>query len=133
MQPGDMNPENTPYALLGGEEPLRRLVNRFYDIMQSDPEAAGIHAMHGNGTTEIREKLFAFLSGWMGGPVHYPQKYGPPRMRKRHLPFAIGETEKRQWLRCMQQALDDCGVEKTLRDHLNQAFERTAEHFRNRP
>ncbi len=133
MTPTHLNPQTTLYQRLGGESRLHELVNRFYDIMESDPEAADIHAMHGSDTTEIREKLFDFLSGWMGGPVRYPQKYGPPAMRRRHLPFAIGEKEKRQWLHCMARAMEDCGIDTELRAHLHQAFERTADHFRNRP
>jgi hemoglobin len=76
----------TFYQAVGGEEGLRRLVTRFYQIMDSEPKAAGIRAMHQADLSEASEKLFLFLSGWMGGPPLYIEKYGHPMLRARHLP-----------------------------------------------
>jgi hemoglobin len=78
------------YDVIGGAERLRELVDRFYDLMQLEPEFAGIHAMHPLPNDGSREKLFMFLSGWMGGPDLFIERYGHPRLRARHLPFAIG-------------------------------------------
>jgi len=126
-----MNPENPPYKLLGGEEKVRELVNRFYDIMDESPEAYEIRKLHAPDLGVAREKLFKFLSGWLGGPPLYEQEFGHPMLRRRHLPFPIGERERNQWLICMHQAMDEVGVEGPLRQHLDMAFFRTADHMRN--
>ncbi|XZG71850.1 group II truncated hemoglobin [Chitinibacteraceae bacterium HSL-7] len=124
--------EVTPYEQLGGAVALRQLVDRFYDIMALDERAAGIQAMHGRDTTLIREKLFEFLSGWLGGPQLFIEKYGHPRLRARHMPFSIGEAERDQWLLCMFQAMDGLVTDPALREHLEEAFARTADFMRNR-
>jgi hemoglobin len=123
--------ELTPYELLGGPAVLRQLVDRFYDIMAADQRASDIQAMHGKDTTLIREKLFEFLSGWLGGPQLFIEKYGHPRLRARHLPFAIGEAERDQWLWCMYRAMDDIALSDELREHLEEAFFKTADFMRN--
>ncbi|WP_028450758.1 group II truncated hemoglobin [Chitinibacter tainanensis] len=123
--------ELTPYELLGGAPVLRQLVDRFYDLMASDPRAATIQAMHGADTGLIREKLFEFLSGWLGGPQLFIEKYGHPRLRARHMPFAIGEAERDQWLLCMYQAMNDTPMPAEVRSHLEDAFFRTADFMRN--
>ncbi|WP_035061188.1 group II truncated hemoglobin [Andreprevotia chitinilytica] len=123
--------EVTPYHLLGGEAVLRQLVDRFYDIMATDPAAAGIHAMHAEDTAEIRQKLFEFLSGWMGGPQLFIEKYGHPRLRGRHMPFSIGEAERDQWMYCMLKAMDETPMDGALYEHLQEAFFRTADFMRN--
>lgn len=123
----------TAYQRLGGEKPLRALVDRFYDLMDELPEAYETRKLHPADMSESRNKLFKFLSGWMGGPDLYVQEYGHPMLRRRHLPFAIGEQERDQWLMCMYQAMEDVGVEKTLREELKAAFFRTGDHMRNQP
>ena len=86
----------TFYELLGGEksgiENIRLLVETFYDIMDSDTKVTELRAIHHADLTEAREKLFMFLTGWTGGPQLYIERYGHPRLRARHMPFAIGET-----------------------------------------
>ena len=77
-----MNELNSLYNLIGGEMGLRALVNRFYDIMDSSPEAKDIRAFHAKSLNHSREKLFMFLSGWSGGPALYVEKYGHPRLRQ---------------------------------------------------
>lgn len=127
-----MTNEKTPYELIGGEQGVRELVDRFYDYMDSLPEAAEVRALHARSLRGSREKLFLFLSGWLGGPDLYVQKYGHPRLRRRHLPFSIGIKERDQWMLCMRKALDDMGLDPTLRARLEQAFLSTADHMRNR-
>ena len=85
-----MSQEQTTYELIGGAEKLRELVDRFYDLMDLEENYQGIRLMHPADSTSSREKLFMFLSGWMGGPDLFVQQYGHPRLKARHLPFSIG-------------------------------------------
>lgn len=128
-----MNRDATPYEQLGGEARLRELVDRFYDLMDLEPEFAGIRRLHPTDLAHSREKLFMFLSGWMGGPALYTERYGQPMLRARHLPFAIGVSERDQWMRCMIRAMEEAGVGETLREALARAFFGTADWMRNRP
>ena len=122
----------TPYERLGGEQKVRELVERFYDLMDTEPEFLAIRGLHQPDMARAREKLFLFLSGWLGGPQLYVQKHGHPMLRARHLPFAIGESERDQWVACMSRAMQEVGVEETLRERLAQAFFQTADFMRNR-
>ncbi|MCB1791091.1 MAG: group II truncated hemoglobin [Gammaproteobacteria bacterium] len=124
--------ESTPYERIGGEARIRELVDRFYDYMDSEPAAAGIRDMHAKSLRGSREKLFLFLSGWLGGPDLYIERYGHPRLRQRHLPFAIDSHARDQWMGCMSMALDDMAIDEGLRRQLMQAFAATADHMRNR-
>ena len=131
-----MNNLIVPYERLGGEQALRQLVDRFYDLMDSRPEAAGIRVMHPDDLSISRDKLFKFLSGWLGGPPLYEEEYGHPRLRARHLPFKIGVEERDAWLLCMEQALEEVLVElgiddRVLLDHLLQSLRKIADHMRN--
>lgn len=119
------------YEMLGGEQGLRSLVNRFYDIMDSSPEATKIRSFHAKSLKQSREKLFMFLSGWSGGPQLYVQKYGHPRLRMRHLPFAIGSVERDQWLWCMNKALDEGGYDPRVVEFLKGRFAEVADFMRN--
>ncbi|MDJ0741572.1 MAG: group II truncated hemoglobin [Gammaproteobacteria bacterium] len=125
--------ELTPYERLGGERGVRELVTRFYDYMDSESDAAGVRALHAKSLRASREKLFLFLSGWLGGPDLYLQRYGHPMLRRRHLPFAIDTAMRDQWMRCMNKALADMPIDESLRQKLAQAFRATADHMRNRP
>ena len=126
------NTPPTPYELRGGEDGLRRLVERFYEIMDEAPEAAGIRAMHKPDLGPIRENLFEFLSGWLGGPPLYVQRTGSVCLNGPHKPFAIGEAERDQWLFCMRKALEDSGVPKDLREMLDKPFFMIADFLRNK-
>ena len=119
------------YERLGGINKVRELVDLFYDFMDTLPEAREIRALHPGDLSESREKLFLFLCGWLGGPSLYIEKYGHPRLRARHLPFAIGLRERDQWLLCMYRALECIGVDKSLQHQLQQSFLMTANHMRN--
>jgi hemoglobin len=121
------------YDTLGGETALRRLVDRFYDLMDAEPAYAGIRALHPADLSGSRDKLFWFLCGWMGGPNHFIERFGHPRLRARHLPFAIGTPERDQWLACMFVAMDQCEVPHDLRLQLVQSFSATADWMRNQP
>ncbi len=125
--------EQTPYELIGGEPGVRELVDRFYDYMDTDSTASKVRELHAKSLRASREKLFLFLSGWLGGPDLYVQKYGHPMLRRRHLPFSIGSQERDQWMHCMRKALQDMPITEPLRSQLEQAFMSTADHMRNRP
>ena len=129
MQP---NPSRSPYEILGGHEKVRELVDRFYDLMELEPGYARLRAVHGSSLESAREKLYLFLSGWLGGPPLYTDRFGHPMLRARHLPFAIGEVERDQWMACMTQAMEEIEVPQALRTHLAGAFFKTADWMRNR-
>lgn len=124
--------DTTLYDTIGGESVLRQMVDRFYDLMQLETEFSGIHALHPVPNDGSRDKLFMFLSGWMGGPDLFIEKYGHPRLRARHLPYAIGTQERDQWLRCMAWAMEDVGIEEGLRVRLMESFFQTADWMRNK-
>jgi hemoglobin len=129
----DLAPQlQTPYALIGGEGGLRRLVDRFYDRMDTDSAFARIRALHPRSLDGSREKLYLFLSGYLGGPPLYQQRIGNPMLRARHLPFPIGELERDQWMACMTGAMEGIGLEAELRTALTEAFFKTADWMRNR-
>ncbi|MCC6207146.1 MAG: group II truncated hemoglobin [Gammaproteobacteria bacterium] len=123
--------EQSAYAALGGEGGVRRLVDRFYELMDQLPRARAIRALHPADLRSSRDRLFKFLSGWLGGPPLYMEQYGHPRLRARHLPFPIGEDERDAWLMCMAQALAESGIDEPLRDHLFHAMSQLADHMRN--
>jgi hemoglobin len=123
--------ERTPYGRLGGDRAVRDLVDRFYDLMDLEPAYAELRRTHGSELAHARDKLYWFLSGWLGGPDHYIERFGHPRLRARHLPFAIGLRERDQWLACMSQAMEECDVDEELRLRLAQAFFTTADWMRN--
>jgi hemoglobin len=121
------------FETLGGEAGVRALVDRFYDQMDLDERFAGIRALHPVNLDSSRDKLWWFLCGWLGGPQHYQERFGHPRLRARHLPFPIGVSERDQWMLCMAEAMRERGVESPLFDRLLEAFQGTADWMRNRP
>ena len=123
--------EQTPYELLGGERGVLSLVDRFYFFMDTLPEVAGIRAIHAKSLAGARDKLFKFLSGWLGGPDLFIRQYGHPRLRQRHFPFAIGTAERDQWMLCMNKALNEMPLDETFRENLSQALEHLATHMIN--
>lgn len=120
------------YELLGGEDGVRRLVDRFYDAMETLPEAAPIRAMHPTDLAESRRRLWMFLVGRFGGPPIYVEERGHPRLRARHLPFPIGESEAAQWMACMEVALNEVVEDEGVRAELKAFFGQVASHMRNR-
>lgn len=121
------------YHRIGAEEKLRELVRAFYHIMETDPEARECLATHaGRDLAQSAEKLTMFLSGIFGGPPLYHEKFGHPRLRMRHFPFAIGEAEARQWLACMLKAMDRVGIAREIQEELLPYFREVTTHLRNR-
>jgi len=111
---------------------VRRLVQHFYQHMDGLVEAKPIREMHAPDLSSAQEKLFMFLSGWMGGPALYLEKYGHPRLRMRHLPFAIHESARDQWMLCMKHALQEPVEDQSLRDDLLFALHEVADFMRNK-
>ncbi|AKJ28044.1 cyanoglobin [Caldimonas brevitalea] len=124
--------EVSPFEVVGGEAKVRELVDRFYDLMELEPAWRELRAMHPTSTEGSRDKLFWFLCGWLGGPQHYVERFGHPRLRARHLPFAIGIRERDQWLACMQQAMSEVGLDPHLAERLQASFFNTADWMRNK-
>ena len=126
VSPDQKRESVTPYDLLG-EAGVRTVVDRFYDIMDTDPAAATIRAMHGADLGPMREKLFQFLSGWSGGPRLYNSC-----VMSAHRPFAIGAEERDQWLMCMRRALDDTDASPQVKKMLERPLFAIADAFCNR-
>lgn len=121
----------TAYEWLGGEARVRSLVDRFYDLMDLEPGYTELRAAHGPALDDARDKLFWFLSGWLGGPSLYIERFGHPRLRARHMPFRIGIKERDQWVACMAQAMADEQVDEELATRLRESFMQTADWMRN--
>jgi hemoglobin len=121
----------TPYQMLGGEPAVRALVKRFYELMDHLPETYGIRKLHPQDLAGSEEKLYLYLTGWLGGPQLYVEKFGHPRLRARHLPFAIGEAERDQWMHCMRTALAEQVDNAPLRQALEKALGDLADFMRN--
>jgi len=122
----------THYNRIGGAEKVRALVTRFYKFMDELPESYGIRQLHPDNLRDSEDKLFKYLSGWMGGPALYVHEYGHPMLRRRHLSFPIGESERDQWMLCMNSALLDEVEDANLRQELSSAFAKVADHMRNK-
>ncbi|WP_105265693.1 group II truncated hemoglobin [Pseudoalteromonas sp. T1lg76] len=129
----DIHPdvERTPYELMGGEKGARALANRFYDIMASDAYAKPLYDMHPQPLDRIRQVFFEFLSGWLGGPDLFVEKYGHPRLRQRHMPFPVTAELRDQWMYCMNKALDMEVDNPVLREGLRQSLTQLATHMIN--
>ena len=121
----------SPFDLIGGESGVRALVERFYDLMELEPGYAVLRGVHGPDLASARDKLFWFLCGWLGGPQHFVERFGHPRLRARHMPFEIGIQERDQWLACMDQAMADVELEAGLCEQLQRSFFQTADWMRN--
>lgn len=121
----------TTYDQIGGEPAVKKLVEKFYDLMDADPDYYGIRKMHPPSLDGSREKLFKFLMGWLGGPPLFEREFGHPRLRARHLPYAIASAERDQWMACMVRAMTDTGIEADMSKRLAQSFFQTADWMRN--
>lgn len=133
MQPEIYPAEAMPshFGRIGGADKIRILVKRFYQIMDELPETYGIRKMHAADLQNSEDKLYKFLNGWTGGPQLYVQEYGHPMLRRRHLSFSISESERDQWLMCMDLALNEVVTDTQLRAELSAAFAKVADHMRN--
>ena len=121
----------TPYQRIGGEAGLRRFTQRMYALMDSLPEAAAVRALHPEELSGSEQKLFEFLSGWLGGPPLFTERHGPPRLRARHLPFAIDMDAVSGWLACFHQSMQENVDDAELREFLWSRIEPLALHMRN--
>ncbi|WP_448212291.1 group II truncated hemoglobin [Colwellia sp. MEBiC06753] len=121
----------TLYNLIGGEAGTRTLANAFYDEMESNIHLQELLAIHKQPLDEIREKFFEYLSGWMGGPPLFEQKYGHPRLRQRHMHVTVTSKQAQLWMLCMNNALDSTVKDQALKHHLQQAFGQLAQHMIN--
>lgn len=124
--------EQTTYDKIGGDVGVGRLCNRFYALMDSVPQFSELRAMHPEDLAHSRDKLYMFLSGWLGGPDLFVEKFGHPRLRARHMPFAISSRERDQWVACMALAMEEVGIEEGVRAKLLQNFFNTADFMRNK-
>ena len=124
--------EATPYTQMGGAAAVRRLVERFYDLLDREPTYAVVRRLHAPDLANARDKLYWYLSGWLGGPGLYVERFGHPMLRARHLPFAIGIAERDAWLACMTRAMRETEVPHALHEPLAAAFSKTADWMRNR-
>ena len=129
-------PPVTPFEQLGREAGVRALVDRFYDLMDLEPDFAGLRALHPSSLDGSRDKLAWFLTGWLGGPNLYVERFGHPRLRARHLPYAIGIAERDQWIVCMGLAMAEIGevggFTADMQQRLLGSFANTADWMRNR-
>ena len=126
-----MSDAPTAFEIVGGEARVRALVDRFYDLMDLEPAYAALRALHPSSLDGSRDKLHWFLCGWLGGPPHYETRFGHPRLRARHLPYAIGIAERDQWMACMKQAMAEERFDPQLAERLANAFFGTADWMRN--
>ncbi|WP_028402590.1 globin [Ectobacillus panaciterrae] len=120
----------TPYEAIGGEEGIAALVDTFYSYVSQHPDLAPIFP---KDLTETARKQKQFLTQYFGGPALYTEEHGHPMLRARHLPFAITPKRKNAWLSCMEQAMDDTGIDGPLREFIWERLRLTAEHMMNTP
>jgi len=126
----------TPFSMLGGEPAVRRLVERFYEIMARDePALARLHPCDEQGRVapENREKFALYLIGWLGGPQEYVARYGHPRLRMRHGRVPVDTAGRDAWMRAMRAAMESEGVPEPLRGFLDSKLSELADHMRNQP
>lgn len=129
--PDDQDEASALYRAVGGDAGVRGLVDRFYDLMDLDPDFAELRALHPPALDGSRDKLYWFLSGWMGGPPLYEQRHGHPRLRARHLPYPIGVAARDQWMLCMIRAMREQRLDEVLVVRLAESFFKTADWMRN--
>ena len=125
--------QQSAYDYIGGAEVIRRLVDRFYDFMDTLPEAVTIRAMHAADLSVSRDRLYWFMTGWLGGPQMFMERRGHPRLRARHLPFAIDQAAANAWMLCMRHAVAEVVTIPEAKEYLLDPLERLADHMRNQP
>lgn len=121
----------SPYDLLGGEAMVRGFCARFYALMDSLPGAAACRAVHPPSLDRARQRLFEYLTGWLGGPPLYTSQYGHPRLRMRHMIAPIGPAEIEGWLLCFHQAWAEFVPSSPLSDAIVLRVESLAWHMAN--
>jgi len=126
-----MTDQPSTYTAIGGEAGVRRLTQRFYQLMDERPEAAACRAIHPPSLVNSEQKLFEYLSGWFGGPPLFTDKHGPPMLRRRHLPAKIGTHEAAGWLLCFRAAWTETVADPALADAVLPQIEKLGLHMRN--
>lgn len=126
-----MTTQQTPYLLMGGAKAISSLVERFYFYMDTLPEAKELRAIHATDLSSAKDKLYKFLSGWLGGPDLFIQEYGHPRLRQRHFPFKVNQQVRDQWVYCMHKALYEIAMPDAIRNNIKQAISDLASHMMN--
>lgn len=122
----------TSFHAAGGFEGIKQLVDDFYDAMEVLPQAQHIRNMHSPNLDESRDKLTRFLTGWLGGPKLFSEKYGPIRIPVAHRHLSIGPAERDAWLACMQVAVNKQDYRQDFRDYLMAQLYVPAERSRNK-
>ena len=120
----------SPFETVGGEQVINELVDAFYDRVVRHPSIAPIFP---NDLTETARKQKQFLTQYLGGPPLYTSEHGHPMLRARHLPFEITPTRAKAWLACMEEAMDEVGLEGSYRKEFFQRLVLTAQHMINTP
>ncbi len=128
----DERDTGTAFDHFGGQPVVDRLVDLFYDRMDTLPQAQGIRALHPADLTPIRSILKIYLAEWLGGPKLFSAQRGAPMLRARHLPFPIGIAERDAWLLCMNGAMDEVLPAGPAREDIRNAITRLADWMRNR-
>src|SRR3954462_6420411 len=123
----------TPFELMGGDAGVRSLVDRFYDLIDSAPEAKTIRALHAKSLKASRDKLHLYLMMWAGGPQTYVERNGHPGLRRRHIPFHISARERDEWLWGTERALAEHDMRDEIRGYLSECFHALADNMRNQP
>jgi len=123
----------TPFQQIGGQPAVDRIIDRFYDRMDTLPEARVIRVLHPEDLGATREVLKRYLAEWLGGPRAYYEERGHPRLRARHLPFSIGNEERDAWMLCMRGALEEVVTDVSIREWLEEKLSGVADWMRNRP
>ncbi|MCW8108839.1 group II truncated hemoglobin [Alteromonas ponticola] len=121
----------TPFKAIGGQVITNAIAETFYDIMEGDPLAADLMAIHPKPLTRIREVFALYLTMWLGGPNTYEEQFGHPRLRARHLPFTVTPVLKEQWMYCMRKAIFKHVPDKTLANRILASLNELAEHMIN--
>ena len=121
----------TLYEAIGGDAAVRALTHSFYGLMDTLPEAARCRAVHPPDLSGSEEKLYEYLTGWLGGPPLYTQKRGHPMLRRRHFMASIGPAERDEWLLCFVRALEETVPSEGLRAVILEPVTRLAHHMQN--
>lgn len=116
----------TPYDSLGGEAAVRRFVERFYDLMESEPEYAALRGMHASDLAPMRRSLAGFLTGWLGGPRQWVEENVGVCVMSAHAALPITAETSRQWTDAMARALTESNIDADLAARMNDAFEKMA-------
>lgn len=121
----------TLYEAIGGDPAVRALTHRFYELMDTLPEARRVRAVHPPDLQGSEEKFYEYMTGYLGGPPLYTDKRGHPRLRSRHFVAEIGPAERDEWLLCFVRALEETVPSEGLRAVILEPVTRLAHHMQN--